>query len=258
MNVFTKKIYVDIDSLVDLRQGLLSLINQDASVEITSKPSYYLRTEDVFVSPTFGALSKDLYEQLRTSYKNEIMEASVATRMIEFIRELLLETWRDNSREGTKMNIVLEVNIRGHSLSLTAAHALQKTILESLTTNDFGHSLEVHIADFQVSELTLKKVRKEYLAAIMYDHVGWLETLKGQFANPVQLRTMLNNFTIYAPRLFYKPPNMETLSKIDQAGMDPFEFWSQGSKTLYDVVFLPTAFFCAATPANKSAYTVRA
>ena len=106
---YDKKILIDIETLLDVRQGVMSLISQDFSVEVTGFESYYVRTIDEFKNATLGTLSKGMVASVKQSAPEEVIRASVVTKLPYLVRDMVLAIRSQCAQQGLSFGLTFEI-----------------------------------------------------------------------------------------------------------------------------------------------------
>ncbi len=240
------KAYVTLDSLLDTRLGALNLISTDFALDVMQNPAYYTRAEDHFGSDKMGYLANETYQQVyRENYAN-IVRASIKTRMIEFIEQLLQKLYVDAMTTPYHSAISLEINTWPFTLEAEEMNALQSVIAMALKGQ---HKVDVITKDPKF--ITAEYARDNYRAMVMYHYHDWLNHHNAQ----VMKKVLYDATGLYLPRIYqgYEITG-EDLAEFEQYQTDPFTLTQRVLMPFVTIQWLPISLYCAAVPSNLTAY----
>lgn len=244
---FRRKVYLDIAALFDLRQGTLSIVDNDFSVEVTTKPAYFIRDEDVFSAPGFGELDGKLFAQVLQKHGTEALKASVVTKIFKFIKHLYARYTLSNARSSVEMTVDLQINTWPFILNDN-----EVLDLHTLVTNQLSKKIPVEVVCFDPSKLVPEKLDDIYLAMIFYDCLDWVNSYEETHAKKKKFSTV----PLFVPRKWSKnKPTGPELKQLTDKGVDPMELYERILAPCLPISFIPMAFFCVDLPANLDSYT---
>lgn len=244
--LIVRKVYVSLDSLFDLRQGTLTFISPKFAVDVTKRPGYFTRLTDDFATEEQGALSKTIYNQLSEKFKDDIVKASLTTKIFPFLLALTKEFIKQSLTTPYFTTVEIDVNLYPYRFSDAEA----KTLLESLVQR-LGKLVSINLISKSPEELSVDYVTDNYLAMVMYDYTQWFN------ANDKALRKKpLTQTGLYVPKLY----NMRTLTETEERefkkfSTDPFSVLVRLLKPFATVQFLPIALFSIDVPQNLEEYS---
>jgi hypothetical protein len=240
-----KKVYLSADALFDLRQGTLAYIDLDYSIDVTTKPSYYNREEDLFESTTMGKLDKELYNRIRSERQDNIVRLSMTTAIFEFLLSLCAEYKKQAILTPFLSDIEIEVNLYPFVFSDNEKDEILKCILEKTSS-----SFNVTLVNLSPDDMSVEYVRNNYVAMIMYEYAEWYNA----HVEAIQ-KTPLIEVGIYIPKLYFlKKPDEKDLVDFKKHNTNPFDFMAQALSAFTVIQYLPISFYCANTPLNLSEY----
>lgn len=244
---YQRKVYVDIAAVFDLRQGAMSLIDEDFSVAVTTDSSYYLRDEDAFSAPVFGQLDPKLFAQVLGTYSDEVLRSAVATKIFKFIKHLYARYTLSNAKASIEMSVDLQVNTWPHVLAAQEALDMHDLIAERL-----GGKIRVEVVCFDPKTLVPDKLEEQYLAMIFYDCLEWVNSYKSRY----EKKKKFSSVPIFVPRKWHSSkPAAAELKQLTDKGVDPMEMYERILAPIIAINFIPMAFFCVDLPANLEEYT---
>lgn len=244
---YHRKVYVDIAAVFDLRQGVLSMIDEDFSVAVTTESSYYLRDEDLFSASVFGQLEPKLFSQVLEVYQDQILRSAVATKIFKFIKHLYARYTLSNAKASIEMNVGLQVNTWPYVL------AAQETLdMHDLIKTRLGGKINVEVVCFDPQTLVPEKLDEQYLAMIFYDCLEWVNSYKSRY----EKKKKFTSVPIFVPRKWHSSkPSAAELKQLSDKGVDPMEMYERILAPIISINFIPMAFFCVDLPANREDYT---
>ena len=239
------KIYVDLDSLLDTRLGTLALISTDFAFDVTTSKDYYVREEDLFQTEAAGKLSKELFTQVHTARRAEVVRNSLRTRIPDFVLKLATNLFFHALSTPWQSGVEVEVNSFPYVLSDEEA----KELLASMAAL-FDANFTIRLVNKRYEDLTIEYVRENYRAMVMYTYHEWMNL----HSKDLQKKP-LKDLSLYVPRLYYiKKPTREELVEFAKNNQDVFTFHQAAMRPFVMIQHMPIALFCAHTPANLEAY----
>lgn len=215
-------------------------------MSVTTKPQYYTRIRDVFKDDEFGELSEDMYKQVFSLYKNDILKLSVKTRIFKFVAQFCERTIGMNAASGVGMKVSLFINTYPFILDTQEIEQLQSQISEI-----FSNAMNVQVDYIDLKDLTFVSVAKDYIGVIMYDYVSWVNGNEAQWrsgARPIEC-------PIFVPRLAATELPQEALKEFERVEIDPFDYTQKVLTNSLNLTFLPVSFFCVDLPSNPQELT---
>lgn len=237
----SKKIYVALDCLLDVRLGTLVSISPDFAFEVTADKAYYVREHDAFTSASFGTLGAEQFKAVHDALPQQVLKNSLMTKMPNFIRELSNQLVVRNIGTPYAMNVEIEVNTYPYVFSPEEAQ-----VLLEMCTYRLGERFTVSLLHRDPKTLSLSTVRDTYAAMILYSYHEWVN------ANDLEIKKKpLKELSLYVPKLYFgAPPTAEHLQTFAEHNTGPFELAQQVLAPLLLIQYLPIALYCVDTPNN--------
>lgn len=234
-----KFILINLDCLLDTRQGTLLTINPEVAYEITSKEDYHARESDEFESEQYGKLSTELYEQVKEKFKHEIIFKSLKTKMYLLLQELIDGYVKLALTTPHVSTITLEVNLYPYQFTETQVEYLMKALIAHL-----GNAAAISIVNFDIKQLSLKAIAEKYESVIMYNPVEWLNHRH----NELKVGT-LKELTLYIPRMNSVRALTEKERKsISKNVSDVYKFTEMLFAGFIRLNYVPVEYYCADVP----------
>lgn len=242
------KVYVSLDSLMDTRAAVLTVLNTEFAYKVTSSDLYHLRDEDVFGCADMGTLNKELYQKIERTRRRDLLPNAMRTRMFEFLEQLMTKLFLDALHTPYHSSVAIDVNYYPFELNEDEQLLMVASIGESLKG-----LYTVNLINKSPAELDIDYVRENYRAMIMYQYHDWMN----HWDKEIKTKP-LKDLTIFTPRLHHIRAITE--EEIKEAGfekfnLDPFTLLQLLLKTTVLIQHLPIALFCADTPANLAEYS---
>lgn len=237
-----KFILINLDCLLDTRQGTLLTINPEVAYEITSKEDYHARESDEFVSEQYGALSTELFEQVKEKFKHEIIFKSLKTKMYLFLQELIDGYVKLALTTPHVSTITLEVNLFPYQFTDMQVEYLMKALIVHL-----GNAAAISIVNFDIKQMPLKAIAEKYESVIMYNPVEWLN----QRHNELKVGTM-KDLTLYIPKMnAVRALTDKERKSISKNVSDVYKFTEMIFAGFVRLNYVPVEYYCADVPYKK-------
>ena len=237
-----KFILINLDCLLDTRQGALLTISPEVAYEITSKEDYHARESDEFVSEQYGTLSTELFEQVKEKFKHEIIFKSLKTKMYLFLQELIDGYVKLALTTPHVSTITLEVNLYPYQFTDTQVEYLMKALIAHL-----GNAAAISIVNFDIKQMPLKAISEKYESVIMYNPVEWLN----QRHNELKVGTM-KDLTLYIPRMnTVRALTDKERKSISKNVSDVYKFTEMIFAGFVRLSYVPVEYYCADVPYKK-------
>lgn len=237
-----KFILIDLDCLLDTRQGTLLTISPEAAYEITSKEDYHARESDEFTSEEFGTLSTELYREVSERYKQEIIFKSLKTKMYLFLQELIDGYVKLALTTPHVSTITLEVNLFPYQFTETQVEYLMKALLAHL-----GNAAAISIVNFDIKDIPLKAISSKYESIITYSPVDWLNSRH----NELKVGTM-KELTVYLPRMnAVRALTEQERKSLSKNVSDVYKFTEMVFAGFIRLNYIPVEYYCADVPYKK-------
>jgi hypothetical protein len=235
-----KKVMVTLDSLLDVRMGLLYLIDQNASVRLAETVLYFEREADVFKFGGKTISPQELYKAMPAK-KADILPYCSRTIMWRFVVELLVSIMNGNTAGGL-FEVGLEINTFPYVLTPDENKMLTEVMVE-ISNNLFS----VDVVCIPHSSLTPEIVGEHYVAMIMYDPTDWFNVHKEAMMMAKTAAVLLYVPKTHKIRELTSEENVE----MRRHGMTLFDAMEMLVKPIINLKFVHTRLFCLECPANQ-------
>ena len=237
------KVYLSADALFDLRLGTLVTISTDFALELTKDGKYFHRSSDIFSTPEFGELDKEIYDKVFESRKSMVLKNSLVTRILPFVVNLLVELLKQNDLLHVKKSIELDINTYPFTLSDEEAKELLTLIVGKM-----GKVVSINLIHLSDQELTPDYVVDNYVAMVMYKYHDWFNL----YNEEVKTRK-LSGVGFYLPRVnFISEFTEEQKEKLRKNKADIFEIFAKAMRYFAMIQFAPVYLYSADLPNNTN------
>lgn len=222
------KIYVDLDSLLDTRLGILASIDVDQAARALGD-NYHKRFIDKFPDITASEF-KEIYSR-RTA---DILPFSLVTDIFEIIHTTVKEAVIENMKGGQNLGHPLTVNIFPYELQPDEIEEMREVVFQL----NHGCS-DVEIISMSNDDLTPEFIKKNYCMVIKYDFADWLHKQQQNLvAKPMPAVIMI------APSLYYdKEPSEEKIAEFKRDKLNPFKTMELSIAPLLGLKIIDTSVF---------------
>jgi hypothetical protein len=233
-------IYVDIESLVDLRAGTVGTISEDAFVEL-SMSSY--RTREVDSIWSFAGVEESVYTELYQKKPKEVLTRSTVTGIPLMLSSVIEKINEERINDVTVGEPTLTINTYPFSLSEEERDALIAAM-----SCYVGTHIKMTVLSMPSTSLTPGYIKGHWNILVMYDFLGWLRTHSEILpANPIP------DTTFYVPKLredhgktlaeFIEEASVEERHKKAFENLDPFDGLRMLLVSVLDVNWLDVNHF---------------
>lgn len=223
----------------------MTYLSPEFALEVTQKKDYYTRDEDKFATVAHGELSKDLMTKLYKAHLDDILENSLRTNILDFVKELSVEFIKQTF--NTPFFDHLELNVNTYPIEFTDDQA--RNLIEGLIAH-LGKGMSISVVNLPMTQLPPSIMKEQYVAVIMYDYAEWFNTHTEQIK-----KTPLREVGFYLPRIFHAgKPKQEYLEEAKRKKADCFDLMTKIMTPYAVLQYLPIAFFSADTPYNLLEY----
>jgi hypothetical protein len=237
-----KKVYVDIQSLLDLRMGALVTISPEFAFALSEDFSYYDRKVEKFGSESLGYLDKKNYDAVCNKYKTEILKNSILTKAHLFVLDLCC-TFAEKEM-GTPTAVPIEISVNTYPYAFT-----QKEINELILclTQYLGNIFAITVNCTDLKNLSVSDIADNYLAMVMYNPKPWLDA----HARVLQ-RGSAKHVKLYTPRVNHIREFTEEENKqLKRTGQDLFEITKLALAPAIGIEYIHMSVFCVDTDTNR-------
>jgi hypothetical protein len=221
----TYGIYVDIDSLLDTRFGVLAQMCTIDELFDIFKHGYLFRNKDEFYNVD-TEIFKSKYESKSTL---NIVHAK-QSKVIKLIRDIIVYFIEIIEQTQSPADIVIELNINGYNLNDAEIDILIRVIAQVTSWK-----VNVKVINMPLNELNSKYISLNYKTIIMYDVGKWLNVVKDDL-----IKNPCKEIQVLTPAVWFGgQPSPEDTIHIQEA----FECLKQDKNTepfkLFEIMLSP-------------------
>ncbi|ARV76850.1 hypothetical protein PHABIO_219 [Pseudomonas phage Phabio] len=193
-----KRIFIDLDTLLDTRLGVINTISPEAAKRLISSERYWERENDFWDVLTDGLITQ---EQFTEAWKSrggnnsaDVLNGSVISGIYPFVMRILAEDLvnRANLMGEELDDVGVTVNTWPYALSLDEIEDM-RDIAEYL----FGSSTHIEVVNVPMEEITPMFLDKHFAAIITYSFIDWIK-----MHNEALAQARMNDFNFISPRIF--------------------------------------------------------
>ena len=208
------KIYIDIDSIFDLRMSVLASIYPQVAKDLLRDNDYWHRETDLWSLVTAGRVSEAAFKAAYDKRNNATLQSSVMTGIIGPLVKLIADNEMALADGRPNREIALEVNLWPFTFDDEEMEAFVQ-----LFNYRLGFEPRITFVSRSPSMVTPQWLLDNFAAAFMYDFNGWI---KIHLANLVNRRSQ--GFNLVVPRLFEQDPTKMTVED-KQDEVKSFKLW---------------------------------
>ncbi len=229
----TSKIYIDLESLLDLRQGMMFPLYKDKEklANYISSEKYCFRTIDLLDTESEVL---DYNEHIQEAGSNILLGANL-TYCITVLNSKADGLEKRNSVMGIKSEPEIVINTYPIKLTDLACEVIRSGVFKKLINPCY-----ITLVYMEPKELTPYFIKSNNFATcIIYNYSSWLNE------NLEKAREeRISNCSFYFPALTKSVPTDEEKKTLEATGFkDPFGYLEFILSTVMDVSFLPTLFY---------------
>lgn len=192
-----KRIYIDLDTLLDTRLGVLNTINPEAAQRLMRSEDYWDRENDDWTKLTGGLVTTEQFNeawQNRSGCSAEVINGSILSNIQPFVMRILTEDLINRANQmGDEIDDVgITINVSPYMLSLD-----EKEDMRDIAEYLFGASTHYEIIDIPIEHVTVGLLADKFAAAITYNFLEWIRLHYEDLG-----RARLNCFNFIGPRIF--------------------------------------------------------
>lgn len=231
MTTSTAKIYVDIDSILDIRQGiLLELMDKDQLVKYLNNDEYTFRELDIFSN-----VDMEQYNNLETKRPVKLIPNSTITYIVNVLKTKIMNLEKRNAfySETKKPEILL--NVYPFKLSEQQQEDIQNLLFLKL-----GSVSLVTIIDKPLETITpFFLSSSNVISAFIYNFSKW-----GNLHIEALSKAPLKDISLYFPSIYYNNQKVDQLKTIKKLGFkDIYCYIEYLFSNTVDINFLPVVFY---------------
>lgn len=227
----TAKIYVDIDSILDIRQAILThLIPSAKLVEFLNSDEYTFREID-----RFPMANMTRYNQIDHAREPVLIRRATVTYIINVLRTKIVNLEKRNTfyKETKKPEILL--NIHPFRIEEHVAEDIQNALFVKL-----GSNCVVTIVSKSIESLSPYYLKSnEVVSAFIYNFSKWCNAHTSSLS-----KTDIKDIPLYFPSIYHDNRKKDELKVIRKLGFkDVFSYMEYLYSNVADINFLPTVFY---------------
>ena len=229
------RILIDLDSLLDVRQGVLSRLMTDdkALADYVSSDAYNFREIDDFSS----IANMQQYTAILNSRTKDIISSSTITYLFTVIKKKILDIEKRNIAHNETKRLELLVNVYPFKLSEKEQSTLVDVLFIKLKTEVYIRT--IYIPPEQISPTFVRD--NDIIELYIYDTHAWLDA---QLDNVHKASFKLHGHKLNFPALYTTRPTEEFTAKLTKHGFkDVFSLLEYLTSAYMAVNFLPVIFY---------------
>lgn len=227
----TASIYVDIDSLLDLRQAALThLVKQKRLAEFLNSDEYNFREID-----RFKDIDMVKFHQHHNEKDSDLISRSTITYILNVLKTKVVNLEKRNNFYGESKKPEVLLNIYPFILTQQEQEEIQNALFIKLETNCLISIISKPIEE--VSPFFIKS--NDIIAAFIYNFSKWANAHSESLS-----KSPLKDTLLYFPSIYYDTRKQEQLSIITKLGFkDIFSYLEYLFSGVASINFLPTVFY---------------
>lgn len=228
------RILIDLDSLLDIRQGILhKLLDEEKLSEFIASETYNFRTTDDFSS----IVDQDKYELIELNRTQDIVLNSTISYLYNILRRKLIDLEKRNNYFQETKDVELIINIYPFKLTTEQQDLLINGIFKKLNLKIFIKC--IYIETFKITPLFLRD--NDIVEVFLYDATTWLDT---QLDNVYNSSFKIHDIRINFPSIYKKELTEDMKKKLDDNGFKDIFSVLEYLVSAYAIInFLPVMFY---------------
>ena len=235
----TTKIYVDIESLFDLRQAALFDLyeSKEKLGDYLNSESYNFRDCDVF-----EGVDMDKYKEVYGAKAVGMIPRSVVTYILMTLRSKLANIEKRNTFHNESKVPEILLNVYPFELSESHKEQMQNMLFVKLESETI-----ISVVSMSPKELSPYFMKTSGLTAcFIYDFAGWMNAHSGSLEG-----CKIPEVLLYFPSLYVVKPSEAEVSQITKLGFkDVFSYTEYLMSSVANFNFLPVVFYTNIVTAN--------
>jgi len=231
MNTDTARIYVDIDSLLDIRQAVLThLVTQNKLAEFLNTDDYNFREID-----KFSIINMIEYYKIDNQRDSDLISRSTITYILNVLKSKISNLEKRNNFYGETKKPEILLNIYPFILSTQEQEDIQNALFIKLESNCI-----INIINKSIEEISPFFIRSNgIISAFIYNFSKW-----GNSHTDSLSQAPLKDTLLYFPSVYYDTRKKDQLNIISKLGFkDIFSYLEYLYSAVASINFLPTVFY---------------
>lgn len=226
-------VLVDLDSIMDTRLAVVSMLNPKAAQVLMSE-AYYTRLSDDFEAQTGGLITNSEYREAWDTRDASVLQYTRVTNMILMMEQLFKTLTNNMMNTPFCEGVRLTVNTWPYRLSEEATELLL-TCCQAIS----GIAVKVEAVWLPPESLTPAWIKDNLAAMIMYDYQPWLVA-----QDAALIKTPMPEIVVFIPALSYSTDSAVQNCVVNELdGGSPFALTEQGLSVFFSAQMLTAGFF---------------
>lgn len=223
-------IYLDLETILDLRMGTLAQMDSDKAIQILDSGLYHKRFTDIF-----PGVNTERYKAAYAKRDIETLKHSVLTNMVFFLRRLIKDSLMSAVLQEKVEKMCFTVNVYPFDFE---DPGLVEMLIGCIRFHTYS-AATVEIVSYSNEELTPSFCNQSYQIMIRYDWMSWLNCHKEFFETKG-----IPQLTIVAPEMFSAAaPTKEEINNLGLKKINPFEETVRALAPLFRLKHMPVSLF---------------
>lgn len=231
MNESSKSvIYIDIDSLIDVRTSIIKKIaGEDRAFEIVTSDAFNFRTADIF------DINMDDYLKAYQERSKEDIENGVVSYMFNILKNRTKRLLHLCQTQNTTPDILIYLNIYPYKLTIAQANAIAFTLEKKLQLGISVVPINMELKDITPLYIKSHQIKELFI----YDSSTWLKE-NTEAATKASVQNIVFNFPAITAQVLDK----DNLKKLDESGFkDIFSLTEFILSPIITAIFVPVIFY---------------
>ncbi len=228
-----QKIMVELDALLDTRQGtLLSYYPESINdiMEGGKESAYYNRITDDMgkLDPRIDSVLFKEYYRHRSS---DVLRLSIRTNMVDYLRSYVNSLVKASISSPVVDGYEVHVNVYPYRLTEEETRLIGMAI-----SNFILPPTKVSVINVPLSNMSTTELKGRYDMVILYNFVEWLR----QIGPKIKTMDRTPSLVILAPMLFFDEttvPSTNDFNEMSKNKTDPFKLTTQACAEFFTLVF---------------------
>lgn len=193
-----RRLYVDLDSLLDTRLSVVSGIDSQAAVTVALDTGYWHREHTDWEALSKKAITNDQFKAAWDQRNTETLANSVVTAIPTVLQQILFDYHKNLSSGAVTDDVSLEVNLAPYDLNTDERDGLEEIIRELLFDD-----LSITFCYRPLTELTPEVIYQRYSAMVMFEFHNWI-----RLHHELLMQRPCKEVSFIVPRLFERNPEV--------------------------------------------------
>jgi len=227
----TAKILVDLDSLLDIRQAILSnLLNIEDLTNLINSEEYNFRDTDIFPN-----IDKDKYDEINNNRTDNLLPRSTISYILNILKTKIVNLEKRNTFYGETKTPEIILNIYPYNLTKEQIEHIQNLLFIKLDSKCL-----VNVINKSIEELTPYFIKSsDIITCFIYDFTIWLEKHTDALS-----AVKLPDTLFYFPSIYKIKYDKKQLEEINKLGFkDLFSYVEYLYSSVANISFLPIVFY---------------